>query len=412
MQAVPSQRARALSGALFLLAQVTGAAAASGSGALRVGTSADYAPFSFRDAAGEVTGFDVAVARRLGSDLGRQVEFVPLRWADLASQLVSGAFDVAMSGVTVRADRALQVAFSRPYARTGAVAVMRGVDTPRYRALADLDVPGVRVGVNAGGHLEQVARQRFPHAHVIAVADNRTLPDLLQRGEVDAVISEAFEAHTWAGPPLRSLGPFTHDHKAYAVAPTANELLQQIDDWLAAREADGWLNEQRRRWLGEGAMVTPAQAGCAALAGVIDLRLQLMPLVAAAKRRDRLPIDDPAQEARVLEHVRAAALTRGLVPDDVAGVFRVQIAVAKAVERSAPPGPLPAELTLAQLRSAVGRASDQIIAELARGQAWLHAPGTGHELETALQDGLTIAGVTSNQRTEIRQSLLQVRRRP
>lgn len=397
---------------LFLLAHAAGVRAASGPGTLRVGSSADYAPFSFRDAAGEVTGFDVAVARRLGSDLGRQVEFVPLRWADLAAQLTSGAFDVAMSGVTIRADRALQVAFSRPYARTGAVAVMRGADKPRYRALADLDAQGVRLGVNAGGHLERVARQRFPHAHVTAIADNRTLPDVLRRGEVDAVISEEFEAHTWAGPPLGILGPFTHDRKAYAVAPAANELLQQIDDWLVAREADGWLNEQRRRWLGEGAVVTPAQAGCAALAGAIDLRLQLMPLVGGVKRRDHLPIDDPAQEARVLERVRAAAATHGLMPDDVADVFRVQIAVAKAVERSAPPEPLPAELTLGQLRSAVGRASDQIIAELARGQAWLHDLDARQKLDMALQDGLTAAGVTSNQRTEIRQSLLRVRRRP
>ena len=36
----------------------------------------------------------------------------------------------------------------------------------------------------------------------------------------------------------------------------------------------------------------------------MDLRLQLMPYVAAVKRREHLPIHDPAQEARVLEHVR------------------------------------------------------------------------------------------------------------
>jgi len=73
--------------------------------ALRVGTSGDYAPFSFHAPSGELTGFDVVVAQRLGHDLGRSVEFVPFQWPDLTGRLRTGAFDVAMSGVTVRADR-------------------------------------------------------------------------------------------------------------------------------------------------------------------------------------------------------------------------------------------------------------------------------------------------------------------
>jgi len=324
--------------AVMLVVQVAAGVAAGAPGALRIGTSADYAPFSFRDTAGNLTGFDITVARRLASDLGRQVDFVPFRWPDLVAQLEGGTFDVAMNGVTIRPDRAVSIGYTRPYVVTGAVAVIRASDRQRYRGVADLDHAGVRIGVNAGGHLQQVALRQFTHAHVAPVSDNRALPDLLQRGEVEAVISEQFEPRTWSGKQFVILGAFTRDRKAYALAPTATDLLQQINDWLAAREAD--------RWLGDRASLTPAQAGFEALVAAIDLRLQLMPFVAAVKRRERLPIEDSAQEARVLERVRTAAAAHRLGPDDVAEVFRVQIEAAKAVERSAPAPSVPAHLSL------------------------------------------------------------------
>jgi cyclohexadienyl dehydratase len=395
--------------AAILIAQ-TAVGAVGSPGVLRIGTSADYAPFSFRDENGRLAGFDIAVARRLAADLGRRIDFVSFRWPDLVAQLESGAFDVAMSGVTIRPDRAVRIAYTRPYAVTGAVAVIRGADQQRYGTIRDLDHARVRVGVNAGGHLEQVARKRFAHAHVTPIADNRALFDLLRRGELNAVISEEFEARTWSGKQFVILGPFTHDRKAYAVVPAATDLLGQIDDWLAAREADGWLNEQRRRWLGERAALSPAQAGFQALVAAIDLRLQLMPLVAAVKRRERLPIDDPAQEAGVLVRVRAAATRTGLNAEDVAELFRVQIEAAKALERSAAAVTVPSDLSLARLRLAVGRASDQIIAELARCQRWLREADGRAQLEAALHQGVT--GIAPSVVTRIGESLERVCRAP
>jgi cyclohexadienyl dehydratase len=397
---------RTLFCAAILIVQAT--AAADVPRVLRVGTSADYSPFSFRDAGGNLTGFDIVVAQRLANDLGRRIDFVPFHWPDLVAQLESGVFDIAMSGVTIRPDRAVRLAYSRPYAVTGAVAVIRGADRHRYRTIRDLDRPRVRVAVNAGGHLEQVARKQLAHARVTPVSDNRALPDLLRRGKLDAVISEEIEAQAWRGKQFVILGPFTHDRKAYAVAPAAPELLQQVDDWLAAREADGWLNEQRRRWFGDWTVLTPAQATLEALVAAIDLRLQLMPLVAAVKRRERLPIDDPAQEARVLERARAAATDAGLNADDVAELFRVQIEAAKTLERSATAETVPADLSLPQLRVAVGRASDQIVAELARCQPWLGEADGRRQLEATLHEGLT--GVGPNLLTRIGASLERVRR--
>ena len=367
------------------------AAESSGGAALRVGTSGDYAPFSTRDADGRPSGFDVAVAERLARDLGRPLSIVSFQWPELVAQLRAAAFDVAMSGVTVRADRAVVLRFTRPYAVAGAVVVVRAADATRFRRVADMNQPGVRVAVNAGGHLERVARQHFPRATVRPQRDNLALPTALTDGTADAVVSDVFEARTWAGE-LLILGPFTRDRKAYAVGPDAVELRRTIDAWLAAREADGWLNEQRRRWLGAGAVWTPQDAAIEALVAAIDLRLQLMPLVAAVKRRAGLPVEDPAQEARVLERTRTAASTLGMDADGVVAFFGLQIEVAKAVEHPTEAASGAAtvgdEPSLETVRAAVAAVSDQLIDELARSAAWLGEPAARRRLEQALQTGL------------------------
>lgn len=393
---------------MIVLLRVASGVVQAPTAALRVGTSGDYPPFSFRDARGDLTGFDIAVARRLADHLGRPVEFVALRWPDLVTQLEGDAFDLAMSGVTVRPDRALHVVYTRPYALTGAVAVIRAANRRKFPRLKDLDRPTIRLGVNAGGHLEQVARQQFSHARLIAVSDNRSLPDLLRHGDIDAAVSEQYEARTWSGQDFSTLGPFTRDRKAYALPVDATALTQQVDEWLAAREADGWLNQQRRHWLGERAVVTLPQAECEALVAAIDLRLGLMPFVAAVKRREGLPIDDPTQEARVLDQVRTAAATARLNPDDIAELFRAQMEVAKAVQQAVPAVAVPPDLSLPQLRAAVLAASDRILAEVSRFQPWAHHRDRRDHLDTALRHGFTVPGVTAPLRAQLRQALLRV----
>src|SRR5206468_12739439 len=145
------------------------------------GMTGDYPPFSLRTPAGEFDGFDVAVARLFAHDTGRRLEIVATRWPDLVGDLRAGAFDVAMGGVTIRPERAMAGTFTRPVARAGAV------------LLARPGSPRIHIGVNAGGHLERVARRLFPDAVLVTTTDNRSLPRLLAAGSVDAILTDEVE---------------------------------------------------------------------------------------------------------------------------------------------------------------------------------------------------------------------------
>jgi len=325
---------------------------------LRVGTSGDYSPFSVaRD--GEYEGFDLDVARRFAHDSRRRLEIVRFRWPDLVADLTAGRFDLAMGGVTMRPERAVAGTFTRPVTRAGVVVVARG----------PLDAPGLRLAVNAGGHLERMARRLFPDARLVRATENRLLASLVVSGDADGVVTDEVEAGAIVAalPGALEHGPFTRDAKAYLGRDPA--LVAELDAWLRAREADGTLADLRARWLGPARADhrSVAAADLDALLALIDLRLAFMPAIAAAKRAAGRDVDDPAQEARVLEAARESARRHGLDPDGVSALFEAVIAAARAIQRGflARPWPVePVDLER-EARPALARISELAIARAA-----------------------------------------------
>jgi chorismate mutase-like protein len=255
-----------------------------------------------------------------------------------------------------------------------------------------------------------VARHRFRSARITPITDNTALPAVLLSGGADAAVSEELEAHTWPTAELVALGPFTQDCKAYAVRPADADLLRHVNAWLAAQEGNGWLNAQRRKWFGAQTVLTPQQAGFEALVTAIDQRLRLMPYVAAVKRREHLPVHDPAQEARVLAHVREEAAAEQLNADDVVTLFRAQIDAAKSIETQAEA--VTSDAALANVRAAVARVTDAIIAELGRCAPWLREPQLRDQFDRVLRSRLAATGLAAPMIEALSRAACQVRMMP
>jgi cyclohexadienyl dehydratase len=345
----------------FLLAAALLAplAVASAAAPLRVASSGDYAPFSYEEEDGKLHGLDVEIAERLARDLGRELRLVRFAWPELEEKLGRGDFDVAISGVTMRPDRARAGWYARPYAVTGAVALLRF--DASIRSLDDLQRPALRLAVNAGGHLERTAREAFPQAQIDPTTDNASLAERVRDGRADAAITDSAEVRRWLGRDLRAVGPITHDHKAFLLPASQAQLAARVDAWLLERERDGWLAARRLRWLGEPAALDGDAMTREAVAALVELRLGLMPAVAAAKRAAALPIEDAAQEERVVQRARAAA---GDFADRAEAVYRVLIEMAKEVQRRAPATAAPPALE--PLRAAIIRVDAQLARELQR----------------------------------------------
>ncbi len=336
---------------------------------LRVGTSGDYAPFSWTDAQGELAGLDVEIARAYATDRGLSLEWVRFRWSRLHRDLRARRFDVALSGVTVRPERSILGTFTVPTLFSEPLLLVAA--SGELRQLADLSVPGRRIAVNRGGHLERVARERFPAAELTPVDRNEDVLAVLLEGKADAVVTDSLEAPHWereSPVPLRRIGPLRRDRKAAWVRADLPDLARDLSAWLMAREQDGSLERWR---VAAGIEDHPPTASKApALESAVLERLALMPLVAEAKRRSGGPIDVPEREARVIEAGLAAARLeagrqgRAAPPaDEIEAFYRRQIAAAKRVQRAVlagPPSPVPPPDLDAELRPALLRIGERI----------------------------------------------------
>ena len=377
-------------------------------GPLRVGTSGDYPPYSAEAGDGAFFGFDVDAARAYARDRDRPLEFVPFRWPELADRLKRGDFDVAMSGVTVRGDRLARSPMTMPVARTEAVLVVPA-GTPRFDLARN--GAGLRVAVNHGGHMERIARSMLPAAGIEPVDDNRSLADLLARGRVDAVVIDAAELASFYPDPDGQMpqvaAVLSRDRKAWWVTRGDPALADDLDAWIAEREADGTLPALRTRFGIEPAAAPDARTRVAELVG---RRLMLMPLVAESKRRAGRPVEDPEREARVMESYLAGARAAGLDDARVAVFARAPMEAAKNVQRAvlaaeAPRRGRAASATEANapdageaaspdleagLHPAITRIDGQILAELAR-SAPLGASAL--EIAAAIRESAPVPGL-------------------
>ncbi len=127
-------------------------------GRLVVGTAADYAPFEYYDQAFQLGGYDIALLRAIGAQLGVEVVFKDFALEGLADALQLGQIDVAAAALTVTPERAAVVDFSQPYFASTEGIVARKESAGAVTALADL--AGQRIGVERGSIYESLPAQR------------------------------------------------------------------------------------------------------------------------------------------------------------------------------------------------------------------------------------------------------------
>jgi chorismate mutase-like protein len=227
---------------------------------------------------------------------------------------------------------------------------------------------GMRLAVNAGGHLEQVARVSFPRATILPTLQNRSLPEQVEKRQADALLTDSVEAPHFLAthPELHALPGFGRDRKAYLLRREDIALCEWLDSWLIAHEHDV-LATLRSRWFGSD---SERPSAASSLFAFMDLRLALMPAVAEYKRQHDLPVEDPTQENAVVQHAMVQAQGAGLDSSTVQELFRVQIELAKQVQRATLQGKIPIPMwaqgldLTTDLRPALVTVGDRIVREL------------------------------------------------
>ncbi|QHC24746.1 transporter substrate-binding domain-containing protein [Streptomyces sp. GS7] len=226
-------------------------------GVLRVCTTGDYRPFSYRDPrTGAYSGVDISMARDLAKSLDATPRYVPTTWAKLVGDLAAGRCDIGMGGVSVTLARARAVYFSEPTRTDGKTPIVRCADQGRYRTLEQIDRPGTRVVVNPGGTNEQFARAHLKKATITVHPDNTTIFDEIVAGRADVMMTDAGETRYQARvhPELCAVHPdrpFTFSEKAYALPRGDDAFLAYVNQWVHLATHDGTYRKYERAWMGK-----------------------------------------------------------------------------------------------------------------------------------------------------------------
>jgi ABC-type amino acid transport substrate-binding protein len=156
-------------------------------GKLTVGISHNIALFGELDpVSGEVSGFDVDLAREIARELGLredQIEFVDLLVEDRVPYVAQGKVDMVVMVATITPERLEVVDFSRPYFLAGQSLL---VDEARRTISNVRDLPGKRVCVPTGGTSIDTLTEMAPLAELAPLANIQDCVTALKNGEVDA----------------------------------------------------------------------------------------------------------------------------------------------------------------------------------------------------------------------------------
>lgn len=224
-------------------------------GTVRIGTTGDYRPLTFREQDGSLWGLEIDVAHKIASSLGVEVQFVPTSWPTLSEDTCAEPkkFDFAIGGITINDKRKETMDMSDGYLKNGKTILCRSSDSKRFKSLADIDKEDVVVMVNPGGLNEKFARDNLKKARIIVYPKNEEIPDQIASKNADIMISEITEVPWYVqndsrlSAPLAS-EPFTHGQIGVLMAKGQDDLLAFINEQIAQMKKDGSLNRLLKKY--------------------------------------------------------------------------------------------------------------------------------------------------------------------
>lgn len=216
-------------------------------GKLTYASSGLYKPFNYEEG-GDLKGFDVEIGAAIAEEMGLEPNPVTSPWETILQSLLGNKFDTVIGSMAITNERAERVDFSDPYYYSGGmIFVPEGSDIQ-----GEADLEGKTIGVVAQSTYDEAAQQytddvKYYNSDVVA------LKDLTVEGRLDAVITAdvvGFEAMS-SGMAIQDVGePLWIEQAAFAVRPDDDELLEAMNEALAAIIENGTYAEISDKYFG------------------------------------------------------------------------------------------------------------------------------------------------------------------
>ena len=219
---------------------------------IRVGV-AEFVPWTIKTKSGELIGFEVDIARKIAADMGVTPVFAVYDFEKLIPAVQQGEIDVIAGGMAITPRRALQVNFSQPLANSGVTIATNTEKTKNVSSMNHLNDERMIIAVVADTLAHSVARTFFPQANIKTFSTSELAENEILENRSHAYVASVPEINFLAlmngdkvDVPIAE--PIVASSEGLAVRKGEQELLNFLNAWVVARQADKWLGTTHDYW--------------------------------------------------------------------------------------------------------------------------------------------------------------------
>lgn len=160
---------------------------------VRIGTDGGYLPWTSMTPAGELTGFDIELARLVCQRMQRSCRFTAQPWEGQIPALEQGKYDILVGGISITPERQKRLAFTQSYGNLPinfAAAKNSGLNGKGSWAELKNALVGKTVGVQSGTQSQKFMDNELKGAVNVRLYDNQDSLNLdLLAGRIDAALA-------------------------------------------------------------------------------------------------------------------------------------------------------------------------------------------------------------------------------
>ncbi|MEH7883899.1 amino acid ABC transporter substrate-binding protein [Bacillus sp. JJ1609] len=223
-------------------------------GKLLVGTEGTYPPFTFHDESGELTGFDVEIAKEVAKRLGVEAEFKETQWDAMFAGLDAKRFDMIANQVGIKPEREEKYAFSNPYITSTGVLIAHE-DNTEIKGFEDLK--GKKAAQSMTSNYATMAKENG--AEIVGVEGFNQAIELIMSKRADVTINDnlSFLDFKKAKPDakVKIVAESEDASKSGLMFRKDSEtLVEAVNGALADMISDGTYDKISKKWFGENVL--------------------------------------------------------------------------------------------------------------------------------------------------------------
>jgi polar amino acid transport system substrate-binding protein len=242
----------------LLLAQTPAAQAADlaeirARGSVRIGVSM-FAPWTVRNEAGELDGFEIAVGRRVADAIGVEPDFRVYVWDEIIGGIERDEIDMIAAGMAITPIRAARVDFSDPYSESGFTIVANaGMVAEAVDDVRALDIEAYHVAIVDETLSGQAAPLFFDQATIDEYTEAQDAEAAVLAGNVPLYLTSVPEATILVAEypaqlTLPLAEPLPGPGAGFAVQRGNETLLDFLNAWIRGGQQRAWLESTYGIW--------------------------------------------------------------------------------------------------------------------------------------------------------------------